>query len=199
MSHVRLYFGPVHSEKEEKARSLAKDYLKNSSHNLFEYFPEGKSAMHSIASIRSLIQEAMSRPFESDYKVLIVHGADRMLPSSANALLKTLEEPLESTVICLLTADLDAILPTIRSRCIKISCQPLKEKVPLALEEIDKLREEKPYEWALEVDALLEKFFETYQTVPRAAQKIEQVREAIFCHMKLKSAIEALHASLNCI
>ena len=199
MPHVRLYFGPVHSGKEEKAHALAQEYTKGQLHNLFEYFPEGKSAMHPMASMRHFIQEATSRPFESEYKVLIVHGAERMLPSSANSLLKTLEEPLESTVICLLTTDLEAILPTIRSRCLKIPCLSEKLKSPLPLEEIEKLREEHPYAWALEVDGLLEQIFETYQEIPGASRKVEQVREAIFCHMKLKSAIDALHASLNCI
>ena len=199
MPHVRLYFGPSHSDKEEKARAFAAEYLKKNTHNLFEYFPEGKSAMHPIHSIKQLIQEAMTRPFESEYKALIVHGADRMLPGSANALLKTLEEPLESSIICLLTADLDALLPTIRSRCIKIPCFSKKGAEPLSVEEIEKLRETHPYRWATEVDSLLEHILNAHQAIPGASRKVSEVREAIFCHMKLKSAIDALYASLSII
>ncbi|MBP9840857.1 MAG: hypothetical protein KBC64_00350 [Simkaniaceae bacterium] len=196
MSHVRLFFGPIHSDKEERAKALAKEYLQGNTHNLFEYFPEGKSAMHPMASMKQLIQEAMTLPFESAYKVLIVHGAERMLPSSANALLKTLEEPLETTIILLLTSDLESILPTIRSRAVKVPCLSSKTTPPLSLEEIEKLRETHPYQWALEVDRLLEEIFQNHKDSPRASHKVEQVREAIFCHMKLKSAIEALYACL---
>lgn len=192
MPHVKLYFGSPSSDKEERARASALEYLQGNPHNLFEYFPEGKSAIHSIASIKQLIQEAMTLPFEAQYKVMIIHGAERMLPSGANALLKTLEEPLESTVLLLLTNDLDAILPTIRSRSLLIPCLGVKKSPPLSLEAIEKLKETHPYQWVMEVDRLIEQIFETHQEVPGISRQIEKVREALFCHMKLKSALELL-------
>ena len=60
-------------------------------------------------------------PFEAKAKVFIIKDADRMLPPSANALLKTLEEPTYDSYIIMTTSNLDEILPTIASRCFKIN------------------------------------------------------------------------------
>lgn len=57
------------------------------------------------------------RPFFGGKNVAIVDDADRLNPSSANALLKTLEEPSGSALIVLLAESEEAVLPTIRSRC----------------------------------------------------------------------------------
>lgn len=85
--------------------------------DLHIYRPEGKSGMHSIASIRALIEEVYLPPHEAKRKVFIIHDADRMLPYSSNALLKTLEEPSLETVIILVSSSAELLLPTILSRC----------------------------------------------------------------------------------
>lgn len=92
------------------------------------YRPEGKIGMHSIASMRSLSEEVYLAPYEADKKVFIVHEADRMLPYSANALLKTFEEPSLDTVIILLSSNPSALLPTVLSRCRTIYFRPLAEE-----------------------------------------------------------------------
>jgi len=81
------------------------------------YRPEGKSGMHSIESMRSFSSEVYRSPYEGARKIFILHDAERMLPTGANALLKTFEEPLETSVIILLTSAPEALLPTILSRC----------------------------------------------------------------------------------
>ncbi|MBF5058662.1 hypothetical protein [Candidatus Neptunochlamydia vexilliferae] len=73
-----------------------------------------------IEAIRTLIEEANLPPFESERKVFIIHEADRMLPSSSNALLKTLEEPPSFVTIILISAHPEALLPTITSRCFQV-------------------------------------------------------------------------------
>lgn len=50
-------------------------------------------------------------------RVIIVHPAEAMNRSTANALLKTLEEPGPNTVFLLVSSEPDRLLPTIRSRC----------------------------------------------------------------------------------
>lgn len=95
----------------------AKKIAANNHPDLHIYRPEGKSGMHPLASIRQLIDEVCLPPFEGPCKVFILHDAERMLPSSSNALLKTLEEPLEDTFFILLSHEPEALLPTIRSRC----------------------------------------------------------------------------------
>ena len=81
------------------------------------YHPEGKVGMHSIDTLRALCKEAAFYPVESKMKFFIVSSAERMLPSSSNALLKTLEEPISHSSFILLTTAKDLMLPTLVSRC----------------------------------------------------------------------------------
>lgn len=84
--------------------------------DLHYYAPEGKSGLHPIANIHQMISEMSLPPFEAKCKVFILEDAEAMLPSSSNALLKTLEEPNEDTYFLLMTRHPDRLLPTIRSR-----------------------------------------------------------------------------------
>lgn len=92
------------------------------------YYPEGKSGIHTIDSMRKLIEEVALPPFEAPVKVFIVEGAHQMLPYSSNALLKTLEEPPLDTYLILLTSSLESILSTISSRCRKIPFFPIQQQ-----------------------------------------------------------------------
>ncbi|MEI8125871.1 MAG: DNA polymerase III subunit [Parachlamydiaceae bacterium] len=91
------------------------------------YRPEGKIGMHTIAAMRQFSEEVYFAPFEAKWKIFIIHDADRMLPSSANALLKTFEEPAQDSLIVLLSNNPGALLPTVLSRCRKLFFHPLKE------------------------------------------------------------------------
>ncbi len=93
--------------------------------DLHLYFPEGKSALHPIEQIRFCIQEMEMPPFEAPVKVFIIDQAHQMLPTSSNALLKTLEEPPNNTYLILLTDQPEQLLPTIVSRCRKYSFCPV--------------------------------------------------------------------------
>ena len=90
--------------------------------------PEGKTYLHNIASIRNLISEVNMAPYEALAKVFVIEDADRMLPSSANALLKTLEEPTFDSYIILLASSIDNILPTIISRCFRFNFSGISEE-----------------------------------------------------------------------
>lgn len=92
------------------------------------YRPEGKTGMHSIESMRHFNSEVYLAPFESKWKVFIIHDAHRMLTYSANALLKTFEEPAANTVIILLTNQQELLLPTVLSRCRTIHFQSIPEQ-----------------------------------------------------------------------
>jgi|GEM_PF-3091360 len=78
--------------------------------------PEGKANLHPMASIQKLVREMALPPFESARKIFIIEQAEKMLPSSSNALLKTLEEPNPDTHFFLLSDHPDLLLPTILSR-----------------------------------------------------------------------------------
>lgn len=91
------------------------------------YHPEGKSGMHSMESMRQLIEEVYLPPNEAPYKIFIVHEAERMLTYSANALLKTFEEPAVNSIIILLSHHSKQLLPTILSRCSQLYFNALSE------------------------------------------------------------------------
>ncbi len=62
---------------------------------------------------------------EGSWRVVIVDPADDLNPSSANALLKSLEEPPTRTLFLLVTAQPGALLPTILSRCRRLDLAAL--------------------------------------------------------------------------
>ncbi len=85
----------------------------------------------SIDQIRELQHSASLPPFEGNFKVLIINGAELLSNEAANSLLKTLEEPVGKIIFILLTTS-DRLLPTtIVSRCQRL------ELIPLAAAEIE--------------------------------------------------------------
>lgn len=135
--------------------------ISRDSHNhpdLHLYHPEGKTGMHSISSLRKLKQEIILSPFEGKWKVFIIHEAERMLPTSANALLKTFEEPPEYSVIILLSSFPEKILPTILSRCqtIYFPNPPERKVTELQYQLLDFLSDERSLDEVEEVVLALE-------------------------------------------
>jgi DNA polymerase III subunit delta' len=142
LSNTNLFHGPdgigkslfaqnlaMHLIYPDGISDIAKQKMLNNNHpDLHIYKPEGKTSMHSIAAMRDLISQVYIAAFEGKAKVFIIHDAERMLPSSANALLKTLEEPTFDSFIFLLTSKLEDMLPTIVSRCSKILFQAIPEE-----------------------------------------------------------------------
>ncbi len=87
-----------------------------------------KAAGIKIASIRDIRREASFRAGRSGRTVVLICEADRMNPSAANALLKTLEEPTGDLLLILSTSRKDALLPTILSRCQLLRFDVLSEQ-----------------------------------------------------------------------
>jgi len=105
--------------------------------DLHLYTPSGKSNLHTIESMRELKSELAMRPNESSRSLFIIDDAERMLPTSSNALLKSLEEPPPHALIILVASDPERLLPTIRSRCRRLPF------APVATEDIEKLVRER--------------------------------------------------------
>ena len=80
-----------------------------------------------VSQIRELQQKLTTRPTMGARRAVIIDPADDMEPSTANALLKSLEEPPEGTYFLLVTHRLGRLLPTIRSRCRVLSFPSLSE------------------------------------------------------------------------
>ncbi len=121
--HALLLVGSPHSFLATQGKELGTKMIKPRSGasstlpDLRLIKPEGKIGLHSIQTIRTLCEEAAYPPLESERKCYVIHEADRMLPTSSNALLKTLEEPPPRTLFILLTSYPERLLPTIVSRC----------------------------------------------------------------------------------
>lgn len=192
-----LFSGPDGVGKSLFALAFAKALLgKESPADLYIQRPEGKVGMHSLQSLRKLCEEVTMAPFEGKWKVFIIYEADRMLNTSANALLKTLEEPSPHSVIILLSSSPDSLLPTIRSRCRLFSFQGLPQE---------------------EMGSYIQK---TFNTSPSQAQAIASLAEGslgqarfylekgaetlrkkilqLFCKGRLSSYTELMQAAREC-
>lgn len=125
--HTLLFHGPRDAQKKEAAESFAHVLLgqkaaeKKEPPDLHIYAIEKEGGLHTIESIRAIIDEAALPPFEADASVFIIEDAERMLPAAANALLKTLEEPLDGRYFILLVNEIEEILPTILSRSCEVA------------------------------------------------------------------------------
>ena len=79
----------------------------------------------SIDQIRQMQHSASLPPFEGNYKVFIIDGAEQLSSEAANCLLKTLEEPVGKVIFILLATN-DQFLPaTVISRCQRLELSPL--------------------------------------------------------------------------
>ena len=82
----------------------------------------------SIDAVREVQRQAYLRPFEGQWRVTIIDGAEYLSEPAANALLKTLEEPPPNVLLVLLATNAEGVLPTIRSRCQRLDHRPLAEE-----------------------------------------------------------------------
>lgn len=196
LPHALLFAGPDGVGKSLFAKDLAIHLLqedarvKAESHPDFHVLrPEGKSGFHTIESLKTLISEMQSCPFEAPAQLFLIHDAHRMQPAAANALLKTLEEPTPNATFILLTCAPQEILPTVASRCSLVRFQPLSEYEISSLLKIKGLSENvakrahgsvgKAFELAAKSskeEALLKLFAErpNYPELMLALQKIEK-------------------------
>ena len=85
----------------------------------------GRRTEISIEQVRQMQHSASLPPFEGEYKLFIIDGAEILSLEAANCLLKTLEEPVERVVFVLLTTNASAIPETVISRCQKLGLHPM--------------------------------------------------------------------------
>lgn len=78
-----------------------------------------------IDQIRELQRWLSLRPYEAQYKVVIIRRFHEAKPVVQDAILKTLEEPPKNAVIVLTSEYKDQLLPTIISRCQVMNLRPL--------------------------------------------------------------------------
>jgi DNA polymerase III subunit delta' len=87
---------------------------------------EGRAARPSkmirIHQVRALQDWLAVGAHQSGWRVAVIAPAEAMNPSTANALLKTLEEPPPLTLLLLVSHHPSRLLPTLRSRCQQVVC-----------------------------------------------------------------------------
>ncbi len=88
--------------------------------------PAGRARNIGVDAIDFINELAAYRPFESDWRLVILLDAERMREPAQNHFLKTLEEPPSNTVFILATEFPRTLLPTIRSRCQQVRFAALR-------------------------------------------------------------------------
>lgn len=115
--HALLFCSGSRSQREKAAAGFALEVTCHKKMDIHHFRPEGKSGMHAIESLRKLSEQVALYPLEGPRQCFILYDAEKMLPTSANALLKTLEEPISHSVIILIVQRKERLLPTLISRC----------------------------------------------------------------------------------
>ncbi|QFF97372.1 AAA family ATPase [Psychrobacillus glaciei] len=125
---VQLIFceNPTKNVPCETCRSCKR--LKSTNHlNFTEIEPDGQFIKR--GQIDELIQEMSKTAIETGRKIYVIHHADQLNASAANALLKFLEEPQSEITAILLTDKVHALIPTIRSRCLLLSLAAMPHSI----------------------------------------------------------------------
>jgi len=73
-----------------------------------------------VATVRQMRRSLSQKAPQSGARVVVIEQMDRMLTTSADALLKLIEEPPRETLIIITTARPEKLLPTVISRCRKV-------------------------------------------------------------------------------
>ncbi len=92
---------------------------------------EGKSGNISVHEARHIAETLSLRPFEAEYKTMIIYLPEKMNQEASNKLLKLLEEPPAGTLFILVSHSPEKIIPTVRSRCQMIRLVPLSAQEKL--------------------------------------------------------------------
>ena len=90
---------------------------------------ENKQGIINVRESESLIKKLGFKPYESDYRMVMIWLPERMNQQTANKLLKQLEEPPEKTLILMVSESTERILPTILSRTQLVRVPPLEENL----------------------------------------------------------------------
>lgn len=132
LGQAYLLVGPAGAGQEEAARAVAQAVVcrhggcgacddcrraADGSHPDVRWDRPGSPAGYLVDQVRDVIAEAPLAPVGGRGKAFVLERADRLGPSAANALLKTLEEPPSHVTFLLTAPSVDAVLPTIASRC----------------------------------------------------------------------------------
>ena len=88
---------------------------------------ENKQGIINVKESENIIRKLGFKPYESEYRMVVIWLPEKMNQSAANKLLKLIEEPPEKTLILMVSEDTNKILPTILSRTQLFHVPPISE------------------------------------------------------------------------
>lgn len=127
---VRKTKSPISDEFINEWRELL---TQNSYFNLEEWYAamgieeNTQAAIYTEESVH-ILQKLHLKPFESEYKIMIIWLPEKMNPECANKLLKIIEEPFPKTLFLMVSEHPEQLLNTIQSRLQRINIPPLTQK-----------------------------------------------------------------------
>ena len=89
---------------------------------------DGKTVQIYAAEGEEIIRKLTFKPYQGQYKVMLIWIPEKMHEACANKVLKILEEPSPDTVFMLVSDKADDVLGTIYSRCQRITVPPIDKK-----------------------------------------------------------------------
>ncbi len=90
---------------------------------------ENKQGIINVKESESIIRKLAFKPYESDYRMMVIWLPEKMNQPAANKLLKLIEEPPPLTLILMISEHTDRILPTILSRTQLLHVPPLSDSM----------------------------------------------------------------------
>jgi len=88
---------------------------------------ENKQGNINVHEASRIIEKLNYKPFEAEYKIMIIWLPERMNTAAANKLLKLIEEPPSKTLFFLVSGDTTRIIKTILSRAQPVRVPPIDE------------------------------------------------------------------------
>ncbi len=86
---------------------------------------ENKQVHIFVSEAGNIIKTLSTKPYESDYRILILWLPEKLNEDAANKLLKIIEEPYEKTYFLLVSNEPDQIIGTIQSRVQRLQLAPI--------------------------------------------------------------------------
>ncbi len=119
---------PVSDDYAEAWRdALLADYYLTESQWYESLGVENKQGIINVKESETIIRKLGFKPYESDYRMVVIWLPEKMNQPAANKLLKLIEEPPPRTLILMVSEHTDRILPTILSRTQLLHVPPVKE------------------------------------------------------------------------
>lgn len=87
--------------------------------------PSRRQGMLRVEQTETIGRFVILRPFESEYRVVLIRDLQQANPVFLNRLLKTFEEPPAQVILLATVTDADRILPTLVSRCQLLALRPV--------------------------------------------------------------------------